>query len=132
MLGQDNRRRIGRGSGRSFGRFNYRDQHSKSNISTTSSGLPILKWNVERSMSNYAQFHESISTHLISKFGNHGRFIKLNKYYEAPEIEEPRDELDKDNATSVREWSTYKQRIKLSVEDDEKGRNDRPNMYGII
>ena len=81
MLGRDNRSRRGRGPGKNFGRLNYRDQHARQ-YNTTSSELPILKWNAERSMSNYAQFRESISTHLISKYGNHGRFIKLDKYYE--------------------------------------------------
>ena len=102
MSARENRNRRGRGFGRNFGRFHNREQYNKQN--NAKSELPTLKWNVERSMNNYAQFREIISTHLISKFGNHGRFIMLDKYYEAPEIEEPINELDKDDvASSVRE-----------------------------
>jgi len=56
----------------------------------------------------------------------------LHSYYEASEIKVPSEELDKDDIVSVREWSTNKRRIKLMVEDDEKGRNARLNFYDII
>ena len=89
--------------------------------------IPVLKY---RPANNFTKFKEALSKKALKKYGNLGKLIKLEKYYEPDEPDLM--EYDMVNDPMGVNKANYMEDMKEYRKELMRMRNDRPKLFALI